>query len=108
MRNNTKIFWFMTLHTKLCAKPLRTRFDKIDRFIKVYNGTKYLVLFGPKKYDAIYNRIRYFISQKSGITYVFAHNYARIKIDSYDSLPVEKTVPLHNVKNTTNMIFLEK
>ena len=35
MRNNTKISWFMTLHTKLCAKPLRNRFDKVDGFIKV-------------------------------------------------------------------------
>ena len=27
---------------------------------------------------------------KSGITYVISHNYARIKVDSYDSLPLEK------------------
>ena len=30
------------------------------------------------------------LSQKSEITYAFSHNYARIKIDSYDSLPLEK------------------
>ena len=29
-------------------KPLRIRFDKVDRFIKVYDGTRYLVLFGTK------------------------------------------------------------
>ena len=39
-------------------------------FIRVYDGTRYLVLFGPEKYDVIYNRIRYMISQKSVITYV--------------------------------------
>ena len=38
------------------------------------------------------NRIRYFISLKSGATYVFPHNYAKIKVDSYDSLPLEKTM----------------
>ena len=27
---------------------------------------------------------------KSGITYVISHNYARIKVDLYDSLPLEK------------------
>ena len=34
---------------------------------------------------------------KSGITYVFSHNYAKIKIDSYDFLPLKKTLTLHNV-----------
>ena len=38
------------------TKPLRIRFDKIDGFIKIYNGTRYLrylILFGPEGYDAI-------------------------------------------------------
>ena len=36
------------------AKPLRTRFDKINGFIRIYDGTRYLVLFGSEKYDTIY------------------------------------------------------
>ena len=48
-----------------------------------------------KKYDAFYNKIRYVLSVKSGITYVISHNYAKIKIDLYDSLPPEKTLTLH-------------
>ena len=45
------------------------------KFMMEFNdGTSYLVLFGPEKYDAIYNRIRYLISQKGGITYVISHN----------------------------------
>ena len=51
---------------------------------------KYLVLFGPEKCDAIYNRIRYVISEKSGITYFIYQNYAIFKVDSYDSLRLEK------------------
>ena len=43
------------------AKPLCIRFDKIDGFIRVYDRTRYLVLFGSEKYDSIYNRIRYLI-----------------------------------------------
>ena len=70
-------------------------FDKVEGFIRVYDGARYLILFGPEKYDAIYNRIRYLISQKKGITYVFCHNYAKIKIESYDSLPLEKTLTLY-------------
>ena len=59
------------------VKPLYIRFDKVDGFIIVYDGATYLLLFGPKKYDAIYNKIRYLIVQKRGITYVISHNYAK-------------------------------
>ena len=65
-------------------------FDKVNGFIRVYEGSKYLVLFRPEKYCTIYNRIRYAINQKYDITYVISHNYAKIKIDSYDSLPLKK------------------
>ena len=78
------------------AKSLCIRFNKVDGFIRVYDGTRYLVLFGPEKYDAIYSRIRYVISQKSVIIYVISLNYLRIKIDSYDSFPLEKALTLHN------------
>ena len=30
-------------------KPLGTRFDKRDGFIKIYDRTKYLTLLGPEK-----------------------------------------------------------
>ena len=42
--------------TSVDCKPLHIRFD--NGFIRVYDGTRYLVLFGRKKYDSIYNRIR--------------------------------------------------
>ena len=72
------------------------RFNKIDGFIRVYDGTRYLVLFGSKKYNFIFNRIRYLISIKSGITYVISHNYAKV-VDSYNSLPLQRATDLHNV-----------
>ena len=43
------------------------------------NGGKYLALFGSEKYDFIYNRIRYLIGVKSGITYVISKNYEKSK-----------------------------
>ena len=46
------------------SKTLRIRFDKLHGFIGVYHETIYLVIFGPEKYDAIYNRIRYLIGVK--------------------------------------------
>ena len=39
------------------TKPLRIRFDKVDGFIRVYGGTRYLVLFGDGKYVLIYKII---------------------------------------------------
>ena len=82
MKNNTKIFQFIkhTKKTLIGAKPLHVRFDKIDGFIKSYDGTRYLVLFGGEKYDFIYNRIRYVIGVKSSSTHVTSHNYAKINI----------------------------
>ena len=35
----------------------------------------------------------------------FSHNYARIKVDWYDHLPLEKTLALHNVIILINSIF---
>ena len=57
--------------TLIDPKPLHIRFDKVDGFIWIYDGTIQLTLFGSEKYDTIYNRIRYVVSLKSGITYIF-------------------------------------
>ena len=84
---------------------LRIRFDKIDGYIKVYDRTRYLVLFGSKKYDYINNRIRYLISVRKGITDLISHNYAKIKVDSYNSVPLEKTMTFHNVVILIKSVF---
>ena len=81
------------------AKPLRIGFDKIDGFIRAYNGTRYLVLLRPIKYSAIYNRIKYLVTQKSDVIslfYDFPRNYTKIERISFDSLSLEKILTLHN------------
>ena len=40
--------------TLVGAKLLRIRFEKINGFIRVFDQTRYLVLFGPEKYDTIF------------------------------------------------------
>ena len=90
------------------SKPLHISSDKVDRFIRVYDGTKYLVLFGGEKYDFVYNRIIYLIGVKSGITYVISHNYAKIKVNSSDSLPLKKTLSFHNVIILMKSVFDKK
>ena len=84
---------------------MRISFDEIDGFNEIY-----------EIYNEIYDRIRYLISEESGITDLISHNFARIRIDSYNSLPKEKTFTFHNViifinKNRNDYyynIFLEK
>ena len=53
-------------------KPLRIRFDKVDGFNRIYDGTRYLTLFASEKHDAYCNRTRYLISLKSSMAYVFS------------------------------------
>ena len=99
---------------------MQIRFDKIYGIIRIYDRSRYLALFGTKKYDSIYDKIRYRVSVKSGITYIIPHYFAKIKVGSYDYLLIEKTLTLHNViilnklvlnKDKNNYyykIFLEK
>ena len=89
----------------MIAKPLRIRFDETDGFIRVSDGTRYLVLFGSQKYDSIYNRIKYLAGVKSGITYMISHNYTNIKVDSYYSLPLEKTMTFHDAIILIKSVF---
>ena len=55
MKNHMKIFQFISFLTKVDSKPLRIRFKKTDGFIRVYEGTRYLVLFGSEKQDSIFS-----------------------------------------------------
>ena len=95
----------ISYETLIIPKPSGNCFDKIDGFIRVNDGTRYFVLLGSEECDAIYDRIRHLISQKSGITYIISHNYAIIKIGKYDSWPLEKTLSLYNVIILIKSVF---
>ena len=99
---------------------MRIWFDKIDGYIKIHDKIRYLVLFDYGYCEKICDKIKYLISEKSGITDSINHNFARIKINLSDSLPNEKVLNFHNViilfKSVVNQnknkyyynIFLEK
>ena len=42
------LIYNISYRTLIGPTPLRIRFDKIDGFIRVYNGTRYLISFGPE------------------------------------------------------------
>ena len=101
-------------------KPLHIRLHKIDQFIRFCcDEFKHLVLFANRLLDKICDEIKYLISEKSSITDSINHNFGEIRIDSYNSLPIEKVLTFHNavilIKSVVNKnknyyynIFLEK
>ena len=82
--------------TLIDPKNFLVMLDKVDWFIRDYNGTRYLILFGTENYSAIFDRIRYLIRLTIDISYVVSHNYAKITIDLDDDLPFEETLTFYN------------
>ena len=64
------------------TKPSHIWFNKVDKFIKMYDGIRYLVMYDYNRYNAIYYMIRYLISEKSSIENSINQIFARIIIDS--------------------------
>ena len=80
--SNNILVYNISYKSLIGAKPLHISFNKVDRFIRVFDGTRYLILFGPEIYDAIINSIRYLIGVKSSITYVIAYVVLPMKLMS--------------------------
>ena len=80
-------------------------FNKTDETVRNYNGIKYLALVDSEKYCTIFNSTRYLTRIKSGISYIVSRNYAKIKIDSDDDIPLEKTLTLHNAVILIKSVF---
>ena len=73
----------MPCKTSTGPKASRIRFDKIDGFIRVLDGEiKHLVLFDYGLFHKICDKIKYLISEKSGITDSINHNFRKIRIYS--------------------------
>ena len=83
--------FFNSSKTSTAPKPLCIRFDKIDGFIISFDGKiKHLVLLDYGLLDKICDKIKYLISKKSGITNGINYSFGKIKIDSYNCLPIKK------------------
>ena len=90
------LIYSISYKTSTGPKPLRVRLDKTDGFIRVRGGEfRHLVLFDNRLFDKICDK--YLISEKSGITDSFNRKFEKIRIDSNNSLPIEKILTFHNV-----------
>ena len=65
------LIYDISYKTLIGSKPLWIRFDIIDGIIRIYDRSRYWILFVTEKYDTIYSRFRYLISLKGNITYIF-------------------------------------
>ena len=70
------LIYKISYKTFMGEKPLYIWFNKMDGFIKIYNGIKYLVLL---EYNESYDWLKYLISEKNNITDSINHNLARIR-----------------------------
>ena len=55
---------------------MRIRFGKLDGFIKIHGKNRYLVLVDYSYCDKICDKIKYLVSERSGITDSINHNFA--------------------------------
>ena len=80
-------------------KPLRIMFDKIGGFIRVRVGKfrPLYLLFDYGLFDKICDRIKYLTSENNVITDSINHNFGKLRIDSYNSLPIAKVLTFHNL-----------
>ena len=76
------------------AKPMSIRFDKVNGFIRVYDGTTYPTLFELINYRAASSKIRYFTGVKSGITLLTFHSYEKKKKVDHRILCLWKNVDI--------------
>ena len=85
---------------------MHIRLNKRDGFIKTDNKIRHLVLLNYSYCDKISDKIKYLISEQSGITYSINHKFAKIIIDAYDSLPNEKILIFHNMINSLGQLLI--
>ena len=63
------------------------------------------MLFDYGLFNKICDKIKYLISNQSGITNNVNHNFGKIRIDSYNYLPIKKILTLHNVIMLIKPVF---
>ena len=85
------------------AKPLCIRFDKVDGFIKIYDGTRYLLSFGPK--NMIQFMIELDILQVKKVVLHIVLIIILQESELIQVIPIEKTLTFHNVIVLIKSVF---
>ena len=97
----------MILRTKLQRQKAFTySFDKVNRYIRKYNETKYLQLFNSHVKKIISDRIKCLNMLKSITSDIYFGKYTQIKNILDDDLHSEKILNMYNVVIIVTFVFL--
>ena len=91
------LIYFISYKTFMGSIPLHIRFDEIDRFIKIYDGIRYLVLFGHRWYDDICDMITYLKVRKMVLQIVLTIILRESELTYIILYLFEKMLTFHNV-----------
>ena len=94
--------------------PLYLRINDASRYIEEINENKYLI-FGSidenkellKKYNDVFNGIKDKIKEVSNDDCDYEKDYMKIKFNSDDNLPLNKSLKFHNMTITIRSVFEE-
>ena len=104
-RNENILVYDILYKTSIGVETVRIKFNKIEGFIKIHDKIRYLVLFNYSYCNKMCYEIKYLLIEKGGITDSINQNFARIRIDSDDSLFIEKILTFHNVIIPIKSVF---
>ena len=104
------------IHKYLYCNPLYLIFRYANGYSEEINGNKYLMLVPTneskekiKKYEELWSKIRDLIRSvtKNSDDYGYDEKYTKIKFDSDDELPRNKTMEIPTITIVVRAIFLE-
>ena len=97
-----------------CVNPLYLIFSKVPLYFEEINGKKYLKLFPTneskekiKKYEELWSKIRYLIGLITKNSDDYDEKYMKIKFNSDDELPLNKTIETPSMIIVVRAVFHE-
>ena len=88
-------------------------FNKVNGYFEEINGNKYLTLVPTneskekiKKYNELWSKIRYLIMSVTKNSDDYDEKYIKIKFNSDDELPLNKTIEIPSMTIVVRVIFL--
>ena len=95
------------------VNPLYLIFSKVNGYFEEINGSKYLTLVTTneskkkKKYEELWSKIRYLIRLINKNSDYYDGKYMKIKFNSDDELPLNKTIEIPSMIIVVRAICLE-
>ena len=96
------------------VNPLYLIFRRVNRYFEQINKSNYLTLVSTnesnekiKKYEELWSKIRDLIRSINKNSHEFDEKYMKIKLNSDDDLPLNKTIEIISMIIVVRAIFLE-